>query len=76
MKKTRMMKVDELLFLILKECSLPDDKWSRTGRKWLRNYAKAVYGEEAKKIIESYDLAQSIIRKDKIASEVIKNCDQ
>lgn len=73
MKKTRMLKVDELLFLILKDVSVPDEKWSATARKYLYDYVKAVHPEAVKSIKKSYALGKEIIQKDAIAAEVIKN---
>ena len=73
MKKTKLLRVDDKLFHILKNVSVDDNKWSATARHYLWQYCKAVHGDAVKEILKSYELGKEILKKNKIAKEVIQN---
>jgi len=73
MKKTKMLKVDEKLFHILKIVKVSDETWSATARQYLWDYCRAVYPDAVDEIIKSYQLGKEILKKDKIAAEVIRD---
>lgn len=72
-KLIKTLKVEDVLFLVLKYVSLPDDKWSETARKYLWSYCKAVHGEAVKEILKSYELGRKIAKENPTVLEVIKN---
>ena len=74
-KKYKMLKVDELLFLILKDVPLPDKNWSSKARSILEQTCNILYPDVVIKTTESYDLGKKIAKENPIAAEVVKNCD-
>ncbi len=73
MKKTKMLKLDDRLFHILKNVKLSDDTWSATARNYLWSYCRAIHPEAVDEILKSYDLGKRIAKENPIAKEVIQN---
>ena len=71
--KTKQLRIDADLFHILKSVSVDDNKWSKTARKYLWQYCKAVHPSAVAEIKKSYELGKQIAKENPIAAEVIRN---
>ena len=67
------LRIDNELFYILKKVSVDDTKWSKTARKYLWQYCKAVHGDAVAEIEKSYQLADDVLKSDSLVKEIIQD---
>lgn len=81
-RKTKLMRVDERLKHIFeavaekkaKEKNKPKpDKWSKTVDRHLWFLCENLYPDLTRAILKSYELAEDVLKSDKVATEVIQN---
>lgn len=70
--KTKQLRISADLFHILSQVKLDAETWSKTARRFLDNYVKAVYPEVVQEIDKQFQLADEILKNEPIAAEVIK----